>query len=228
MNQPSKRAATLVGLGEPGARLSSPPRVAGAACHSTLRPSPPENQLKGLVIQTVLRYAALHGGTTFQEALGELDSELADLIRHGGLTAGGFYPIAHVRHALGALRTSTGSGPEVARRVGFMGLRADLSITGPFRHVGQQASVQALASRAPWLFSRYVDHGDVQVVPLENGRTCVRFSHCYGFDAALWEYVRGACAGALAAVGETDCSILPGRAWGEHPHTCQLTVTGMR
>lgn len=172
----------------------------------SLIPEAAENRIRGLGLQEVLRYAEADAGLDLYDLLAEREPAMLEALRHGAITGGGWYPVAWLRQVYAVLMDATGRGPELAREIGYRGIYRDLS-TGPFRVIGKLTSPEALFKRAPWVFSRYFEHGCMRVEVRGPGEVEVEFEACHGFDAVIWQDLIGGCEGALAAIGGTPHAV---------------------
>jgi hypothetical protein len=175
-----------------------------------------ESEIKGLSLRNypiVLR--AMRGDEIADRLLASLSPELRDGLGMGKIIASGWYPVAYKRELHQAGAKVTGE-PGFARIISNEMTKSDLTgIYRTFVRIARPRFVLSLASR---IFSTYFRPGLMRVVERRDGFVKVQLSHCFGFDANMWQDVFGGCEAALELAGAKTCRIrvIDGGGDGDH------------
>jgi hypothetical protein len=134
------------------------------------------------------------------------DPDARNALRYGGIVPTGWYPVAWHRGLHAAARSVTKSGPELARRIGYEGMKEDLG--GVHRFVASMLSPQTLVRIGNRLWSSYWHGGVVTTVEHGRGRVQSAFRGCHGFDRNEWEDIQGSCLAILESAGARDVRLI--------------------
>ncbi|HMI83994.1 MAG TPA: hypothetical protein VK550_07855 [Polyangiaceae bacterium] len=178
-------------------RLDSdrPPR------RSAFPPTSTEPKVKGVAFRTIdLCYERLRGTDARERARELMPRELADAFRYYTLLAATWYPISWYRETFRAFRSSSNDGPELAREIGRLAARHDMS--GVHKQMlARIISPQALLGMSQRVFSTYYDTGRLEIVKAERGYVQARCGNCVGWDRDMWMELIGSCESLLAIAG---------------------------
>jgi hypothetical protein len=141
----------------------------------------------------------LRGAGSVEAALAATPGEGGEALRHGGVVASGWYPIAWYRDWLGGIRSGLGEGPAIIRDIGARCAHNDLK--GVYRVFARLLSPQTLYSLTPRFFKNFYDTGTVEILESRPGFTHARWSNCTGFDANMWTELVGSAEGFLECAG---------------------------
>lgn len=168
---------------------------------STVPPSSMEPKVKGVAFRTIdLCYERLRGLEARDRAREMMPSDLADAFRYFTLLAASWYPISWYRETFRAFRASTNDGPELAREIGRMAARHDMS--GVHKQIlAKLISPQALLGMSQRVFNTYYDTGRLEIVKSEPGYVQARCSNCVGWDHNMWMEFIGSCESLLEIAG---------------------------
>ena len=150
-----------------------------------------ENELKG---QGFKSFASAVQSLFGEEALQAWVDALPDSVRstwiHGGIVAGGWYPISWYRDFHEALHRARPWEPELSRRISMEATKNDLQ--GVYRFVLQYMSPHTIMGQAPRIFGLYNRGGSVSVLENMDDLVVLAYDDCHGADRNIWEDVIGA------------------------------------
>jgi hypothetical protein len=125
--------------------------------------------VKGVAFRTVEScFAELRGEAARRRADEHLPPELAEAFRYRTVMATGWYSIDQYKALFRAFRAVTGEGPELAREIGRLAARHDMS--GVHKQiVARIISPQALLGMSQRVFSTYYDTGTFAMLESRKG-----------------------------------------------------------
>jgi len=177
---------------------------------------PPESKVKGVAFRTIaLCYRELRGQPCFEQALGAMPESLRDGFRYKTLLAASWYPISWYRATFQAFRKASADGIELARDIGKLAARHDMS-TVHKQILAKLVSPQALLSMSQRVFSTYYDTGQTEVLESRAGFVHMRFSGCEGWDENMWHELLGSCESLLEIAGAEHVRIRQLAGGGEY------------
>jgi hypothetical protein len=152
-----------------------------------------EPRIKGVAFRTLdLCFERLRGETARTGARGLMPHELAEAFRYRTLLAANWYPVSWYRETFRAFRAMTREGPELARELGRLTARHDMSSV--YKQItARLISPQALLALSQRLFHTYYDTGECDVVESRPGYAHVRCANCVGWDHNVWMEFAGSC-----------------------------------
>lgn len=158
-------------------------------------------KVKGVAFRTIgLCFAELRGAEARDKAIELMPRELADGYRYHTLLASSWYPIGLYRAAFRAFRAVRGDGPELARAIGKLAARHDMS--GVHKQIlAKLISPQVLLGMSQRVFNTYYDTGKFEIIESRRGFAHCRFRDCHGFDENMWAEVAGSCESLLEIAG---------------------------
>ena len=119
-----------------------------------------------------------------------MPTELAGGYRYHTLLASSWYPIALYREAFRAFRAVRGDGPGLARAIGKLAARYDMS--GVHKQIlARLISPQASLGISQRVFNTYYDTGKFGLIESRRGYDHCMFRDCLGFDENMWREVAG-------------------------------------
>jgi hypothetical protein len=128
--------------------------------------------------------------------------------RYHTLLASSWYPIEHYCEVFRAFRAVRSDGPELARAIGKLAARHDMS--GVHKQIlARLISPQALLSMSQRVFSTYYDTGKFDLLESRKGFVHCMFRDCLGFDESMWAEVAGSCESLLEIAGAENVRIRP-------------------
>lgn len=159
---------------------------------------------KGLNFRGFLRAVErLHGAAVAEQVVDALPiAEARDALRYHKIVASGWYPVAWHRALHVSAQASTGLGRDLARRIGYEGMREDLG--GVYRFIGSMLAPETLARIGNRLWTSYWSGGVVETVEHATGHMRSSFTGCHGFDRNSWEDIIGSCHAILDVAGAKD------------------------
>jgi len=162
-----------------------------------------EPKVKGVAFRTIdLCYERLRGVEARDRAREMMPRELADAFRYYTLLAASWYPISWYRETFRAFRASTNDGPELAREIGRLAARHDMS--GVHKQIlAKLVSPQALLAMSQRVFNTYYDTGRFEILHSERGQVRARCGNCVGWDHNMWMELTGSCESLLEIAGAT-------------------------
>jgi hypothetical protein len=160
-----------------------------------------EAQVKGVAFRTIdLCFERLRGQNAHRRSRELMAPELADAFRYHTLLAASWYPISWYKDAFRAFRAASGDGPELAREVGKLAARHDMS--GVHKQIlAKLISPQALLDMSQRVFNTYYDTGRFEIVVSEPGHVQARCANCIGWDHNMWMELAGSCESLLEIAG---------------------------
>jgi hypothetical protein len=160
-----------------------------------------EPKVKGVAFRTIdLCFERLRGAEARDRAREMMPPELAGAFRYYTLLAASWYPISWYRDTFRAFRASTDDGPELAREIGRLAARHDMS--GVHKQIlAKIISPQALLSMSQRVFNTYYDTGQLAIEKAERGHVQARCSNCVGWDHNMWMELIGSCESLLEIAG---------------------------
>ena len=166
---------------------------AEASSRARIRVQPVEAGLcNGLPLRGVYaNLGTLFGSRGQQQILEQLPEELAEGLAYGRIVAGGWYPIGWLSALHEGAQELSGSGRELARKLGYMGSKS--YFRGVHKVFISFMDPGFVIGKTPIIFRKYYDTGEAVVVGKNRGNCVLRFSGCTGFDANLWQGLIGAC-----------------------------------
>jgi hypothetical protein len=170
--------------------------------HRSTAPGPStEPKVKGVAFRTIdLCYERLRGVEARDRARTIMPRELSEAFRYYTLLAASWYPISWYRETFRAFRSSSNDGPELARDIGRMAARHDMS--GVHKQIlAKIISPQALLSMSQRVFNTYYDTGRLEIQNAERGYVQARCSNCTGWDHNMWMEFMGSCESLLEIAG---------------------------
>lgn len=141
----------------------------------------------------------LFGSRGQRHILEQLPEDLAEGLAYGRIVAGGWYPIGWLSALHVAAQEVSGSGRELARKLGYMGSKS--YFRGVHKVFISFMDPGFVIGKSPMVFRKYYDTGTAEVVERNSGNCLLRFSGCSGFDANLWQGLIGACEAVLELSG---------------------------
>jgi len=192
---PFKRASTVPPPPSGRPESTRPPTRSIVPAPST------EPKVKGVAFRTIdLCFDRLRGSEARDRARTLMPAELAEAFRYYTLLAASWYPISWYRETFRAFRASTGDGPELAREIGRLAARHDMS--GVHKQIlAKIISPQALLGISQRVFNTYYDTGRFEILKSERGYVQARCSNCVGWDHNMWMELIGSCESLLAIAG---------------------------
>jgi hypothetical protein len=202
---PERRPESLAPPARRPESLSAPRR-------SSIPASSLEPKVKGVAFRTVdLCFERLRGTDARDRAREHMPVELADAFRYYTVLASSWYPISWYRETFRAFRASTAEGPELAREIGKLAARHDMS--GVHKQIfAKFISPQALLSMSQRVFNTYYDTGRFEITTSEPFHVQARCANCVGWDHNMWMELAGSCASLLEIAGarSVELQILSG------------------
>ena len=164
-------------------------------------------KVKGIAFRTIgLCFKELRGSEAWERALELMPVELAEGYRYHTLLASSWYPIALYRAAFRSFRGVRNDGPELARAVGKLAARHDMS--GVHKQIlARLISPQALLGMSQRVFNTYYDTGKFELLESRRGFVHCMFRDCLGFDENMWSEVAGSCESLLEIAGAANVRI---------------------
>jgi hypothetical protein len=171
----------------------------GSAMTATATPG--EVRCKGVMFRSTLNALdRLRGEGAADRALALLSPEVSHALR-GGLVATGWYPVAWLRELHDAAQRACGSGPQLARAIGYEAARADFR--GVYRFLASLLAPEKLIELTP----RIWDGGRTQFTEAREGMSSGRYTECRGFDHNIWESIIGGSIAILEIGGAKNVRI---------------------
>lgn len=173
------------------------------------------NRCKGLVFDSTLELLGTkYGAAAVNAVKARLPEPLRSSVTAGAMVKGGWYPLDWYDALHVAAQEVTGRGADLAREIGRESTRHDLS-KGVYRVFLKIVWPDLVLQKAPLIFNRYFEEGEMAVEPVEaqpfqvDGRKTVSatFRGCTGFTESIWQDVFGGCEGALLAAGARDVTV---------------------
>lgn len=165
-----------------------------------------ELRTKGVSLKSFLAtLERLHGRAAVEKTISSLTNEPRDAISYGKVVAGGWYPIGWFKELHAAAQRAVGAGPELSRRIGYEGTRADFR--GVYKFVASMFSPETLIKQSARVWKTYWDGGEFMIEEAGPGRVRARCARCFGFDANLWQNVIGGVQSALEIAGARDVEL---------------------
>lgn len=166
-----------------------------------------EPKVKGVAFRTIdLCYERLRGIEARDGARNLMPEPLANSFRYFTLLAASWYPISWYRETFRAFRAMTGDGPELARDLGKMAARHDM--TGVHKQIlVKLISPQALLGMSQRVFHTYYDTGDFEIVESRSGFVHARCTNCLGWDENMWMELAGSCESLLQIAGARNVRV---------------------
>ncbi|MCI0636274.1 MAG: hypothetical protein L0206_20525 [Actinobacteria bacterium] len=156
--------------------------------------------MRGIVLKTyreVLRERFGEGG--LGDVAGALEPETRDLFG-SMIIATEWYPNRHIVNLYETIvRVHYGGQPEGIRELGRISAKRDLR--GVFKIFVVVVSPQYLVSKTASVWSRYFDHGRVQIMDQRRGFCRGKFFDVLSYSTAFWHEILGSCIGAIEAAG---------------------------
>jgi hypothetical protein len=180
---------------------STPPR------RSAFPPTNTEPKVKGIAFRTIdVCFERLRGTDARERAREFMSPELASAFRYYTLLAASWYPISWYRETLRAFRASTSDGPQLARELGKLAARHDMS--GVHKQIlAKLISPQALLAMSQRVFNTYYDTGRFDIVDSQRGFVHARCANCVGWDYNMWMELAGSCESLLEIAGARNVSL---------------------
>jgi serine/threonine-protein kinase len=160
-----------------------------------------EPRVKGVNLRTLdICFERLRGQSLRDAAHDRMPLELSGAFRYHTLLASCWYPMAWYRAMLRAICTVTEEGPELARALGRVTARHDLS--GVYKQIlARLLSPEALLAMSQRVFSTYYDTGRCEILDSRSGFAEVRCDACDGWDHNVWMKFAGACESMVQMAG---------------------------
>jgi hypothetical protein len=160
-----------------------------------------EPRVKGVNLRTLdICFERLRGQSLRDAARDRMPLELSEAFRYHTLLASCWYPMAWYREMLRAVCAVTGEGPELARALGRVTARHDLS--GVYKQIlARLLSPEALLAMSQRVFSTYYDSGRCEILDARSGFAEVRCAACDGWDRNVWMKFAGACESMVQIAG---------------------------
>ncbi len=166
-----------------------------------------DNRCKGIVFTTFVHVLeGAKGKDVLQATLNHPEAlEVADVIRHGGIVRGAWYPLDWYRglHRAGLAITRDA---ELPRTIGRISTIEDMA-GGFFKIVLSVLSPQFVMSASAKVLNRYYERGTMSVSEKAKGRARASLTGCVGFDRNIWLDVAGGCEAALEVAGARDVKL---------------------
>ncbi len=165
-----------------------------------------EVRTKGVSLRSFLAtLERLRGRDAVDRTVALLDRDVRDALTYGQVVPSGWYPLAWHRALHDAAQRACGAGPELARRIGQEGTRADFQ--GVYKFVAAILSPETLLKQAPRVWRTYWDGGELEVLEARTGYARAAFRDCVGFDRNLWQNVLGGIETTLEVAGARAVSL---------------------
>jgi hypothetical protein len=148
----------------------------------------------------------LRGDAAVERTLERLPDEIAQGLRIGAITTGGWYPCDWYSKLHAAAQAACGEGPELARAVSREGIQEDFR-SGVYRLITLSAAPEAIFKWAPRVVGLYWDGGRLVVENADAGRAMGRFEGFHGFDRNLWEDMIGGSVGVMELAGAKNVTV---------------------
>jgi hypothetical protein len=160
-----------------------------------------EAKVKGVAFKTIeLCFTELRGRTARDRLEEHLPRELAEGFRYHTILATNWYPIELYKACFRAFRAVTGEGPELAREIGKLAARHDMS--GVHKQIlARLISPQALVGMSQRVFNTYYDTGTFAIEESRRGFIRAACRGCKGFDENMWAEIAGSCESLLEIAG---------------------------
>jgi hypothetical protein len=174
---------------------------------SAFPPPGPEPRVKGIAFRTIdVCFERLRGTEARERAREFMSPELAGAFRYYTLLAASWYPISWYRETFRAFRASTSDGPQLARELGRLAARHDMS--GVHKQIlAKLVSPQALLSMSQRVFNTYYDTGRFEIIESQHGFVQARCANCVGWDYNMWMELAGSCESLLEIAGAHNVSL---------------------
>lgn len=158
-------------------------------------------KVKGVAFKTAeLCFTELRGKPARARADEFLPAELAEGFRYHTILATNWYSIELYKACFRAFRLATGEGPGLAREIGKLAARHDMS--GVHKQIlVRLVSPQALVSMSQRVFNTYYDTGTFASLESRRGFIRARCTGCTGFDENMWSEIAGSCESLLEIAG---------------------------
>ncbi len=152
---------------------------------------------KGTNIRGTLQSIERTRGVEARErVIANTHGELGDALRHGGILAGAWYPIAWHDAFLRAVEEAFPLEPRVIRTLSRDAVKSDFSTL--FKLLKLVATPAFALTNATRVMSRYYDGGGrISVLEARDGYIHYRFDGYVGFTPRIWEDVVGGMEGVL-------------------------------
>ena len=166
-----------------------------------------EPKVKGVAFRTIdLCFERLRGADARDRARDHMSIELADAFRYYTMLASSWYPISWYRETFRAFRLSTNEGAMLAREIGRLAARHDMS--GVHKQIfAKLVSPQALLSMSQRVFNTYYDTGRFDIIASEPHHVQARCANCVGWDHNMWMELAGSCESLLEIAGARDVEL---------------------
>ncbi|MCA9640181.1 MAG: hypothetical protein KC492_05775 [Myxococcales bacterium] len=164
----------------------------------------------------------LFGSRGQQQILELLPGELAEGLAYGRIIAGGWYPISWLSALHEGAQELSGSGRELARKLGYMGSKS--YFRGVHKVFISFMDPGFVIGKTPLIFRKYYDTGEALVVERNRGNCLLRFSGCSGFDANLWQGLFGACEAVLELSGAKNIRLRAVSGGGERDVAAEVSA----
>ncbi|MCB9594674.1 MAG: hypothetical protein H6719_18285 [Sandaracinaceae bacterium] len=172
-------------------------------------------KVKGLVFRSVFdTLDVVRDPSLTARVQAALDGELGEAWRYGGIVASGWYPVAWYCQLWRTIRTFEDSD-DLVRLVGRESMELDFRTYHKLiLRMLSPATIMKIAQR---VYTRYFDHGRIEVVESHPRRLRARWVDVGGFDDNLWiEHMSGAEHLVRLAAGDTTrIEILAGARGGD-------------
>ncbi len=159
-----------------------------------------EPHVRGIVLKVYREVLAeLYGVQSAACIVESLAAETRELWT-GMIVATEWYPnrlVVDVQETI--VRTAYAGDPTRIRELGIVTAKRDLS--GVFKVFLAIVSPQYVVSKTASMWSRYYDHGKVQITEQKSGYVRGRFTDVKSFSEAFWNEILGSCMGAIEAAG---------------------------
>jgi hypothetical protein len=160
-------------------------------------------KVKGSAFLSVRRsLGELRGADAVDAAIEAASDDVSQALRHRGIAATGWYPIAWYRAWLAGIRAGLGEGPGVLREIGAR--CADNDLKGVYRVFTRLLSPTLIFSLTPRFFKSFYDTGTAEIVDSRGGFTHARWTGCTGFDANMWQEMVGSSQRVLELAGASN------------------------
>jgi hypothetical protein len=163
-----------------------------------------EPRVKGLTLRTMIAcYRELRGVAAEVRAQELMEPGLRDSFRKGVILSGSWYPLAWYRDMHRAMRTATGEGVELARRLGYLATKLDMQRIHN-RLISTFVSPQVLLKFGGLVFNSYYDTGTFKVVEGARGHARARLDGCVGFNHTVYVDCVGGSMALLEGAGAKE------------------------
>jgi len=174
-------------------------------------------KLKGINFTgTLSALAREHGDEVRDAVLREIEGDVGEALRHGGVVASGWYPAAWYASLLDVIVARLGGGKSSVRRLSREAVKADFRTL--FKVMSLLMKPQRALQQSMRVSRRYVDGGEIEVTEARDDFMHLRLREYYGYTSLMWWDFIGGVEGVLENLGAKaiESRVLSGGGDGDH------------